>query len=258
MRKRYGTKIAFYYLCTSFFFCREVGLGKKAHHAFYEEVKKEVLKDYRDVIEKNCKAVSQLKPIGYDYKIWTCWWDGVDETTPQKVIDCFESLKRNNPGHELVVITKDNVKDYLDFPDYYYEKVEKGIITITHFTDIIRANLLYKYGGLWADASIYMTRPFPGYFNKSYFFTVRHGFYADYHVCKGLWFDSLLASGKGNPIYGLMKDVFETYWAKEDFLLCYLLIDAVTAIGYENNKQIKEMIDSVPENNSNILFFENH
>ena len=37
------------------------------------------------------------------------------------------------------------------------EKWEKGIITHTHMTDLLRLELLIKYGGMWIDATVLCT-----------------------------------------------------------------------------------------------------
>lgn len=42
-----------------------------------------------------------------------------------------------------------------------------------HFSDIVRENLLYKYGGIWMDATIYMTSPFPDTIYNYDYYTIK-------------------------------------------------------------------------------------
>lgn len=54
-------------------------------------------------------------------KIWICWWQGIDNA-PEIVKTCVESIKRNAGKYEVIVITDDNCKDYVQFPDWLEEK----------------------------------------------------------------------------------------------------------------------------------------
>jgi hypothetical protein len=38
------------------------------------------------------------------------------------------------------------------------EKYQKKIIDNTHFSDLLRLELLIKYGGTWIDASVLVTK----------------------------------------------------------------------------------------------------
>jgi hypothetical protein len=59
-----------------------------------------------------------------------------------------------------------------------------GKMTVTHFSDILRFNLLKNNGGLWLDATIFVNKPIPekyftpiftcsGFPDKDYFFVAR-------------------------------------------------------------------------------------
>lgn len=93
-----------------------------------------------------------------DGPIWVLWWQGL-ELAPVRVKACVDSIKRNAAGRDVIVITKDNVSEYTDLPDYAFRKLAEGEITLTHFSDILRFNLLKLHGGLWMDATLYVVRP---------------------------------------------------------------------------------------------------
>ena len=88
--------------------------------------------------------------------IWVFWWQGKDRM-PSLVEKCYQSVIRNKGRRHVILITKDNIKQYATIPDYIYEKVNNGEITLTHLSDILRFNLLNEYGGLWIDSTIYLT-----------------------------------------------------------------------------------------------------
>lgn len=86
-------------------------------------------------------------------KIWTYWDDEVIKN--KTVLLCIDSWKKYNPEYEVVVLNPKNLKDYLDL-DIENMKMNDGP---TRESDIIRINILQKYGGVWVDASILMTAP---------------------------------------------------------------------------------------------------
>ena len=92
--------------------------------------------------------------------IWVMWWQG-EQAAPELVRMCIDSIRRNANGAEVVVITKDNYRDYVDIPDYIIEKHRAGVISFAHLADITRMFLLAEYGGLWLDSTIYVSRAIP-------------------------------------------------------------------------------------------------
>ena len=88
--------------------------------------------------------------------IWILWLQGV-ENAPEIVKKCIKSIKYYNGDKKIVVLTKDNLFDYIKLPKYIIEKWRKGIISNTHFSDIVRIELLYDYGGIWMDATTFCT-----------------------------------------------------------------------------------------------------
>ena len=81
-------------------------------------------------------------------KIWS-YWDG-----PMPDINkmCFLSWKKQLLDWDIKILNKDTIKNYNIIKPNNYES-----LTSTTKSDIIRSNLLYIYGGVWMDASIYLT-----------------------------------------------------------------------------------------------------
>ena len=46
----------------------------------------------------------------------------------------------------LILTTEDNYKNWISFPSHIDEKIKTGVITRTHLSDLIRLELLEKYG----------------------------------------------------------------------------------------------------------------
>lgn len=186
---------------------------------------------------------------------WTCWWQGIDNA-PNIVKVCVNSHRKNLPKNvKYTIITEQNYKNYIDIPNYIIEKVNKGFITITTLSDIIRSCLLFKYGGMWIDSTVLIHKPleynifnfnimsctFPPSDKSSY-----SGF--------SLWF---MGGKSGYVLFRFLMEAFFYYYKNNDRIKYYLTIDYLI----ENAKTcfpiIKYDFDCIPPNNTNagLLFF---
>ena len=87
--------------------------------------------------------------------IWFCWLQGL-AAAPPIVKACYNSLKQLT-GYSLVVIDNTNWKEYVELPGYIVGKWEKGRIPAAMFSDLLRVELLIKYGGTWIDSTVLCT-----------------------------------------------------------------------------------------------------
>ena len=126
-------------------------VSQKHRLIYYMRLKKKYLK--KCTTERPWEA---LPKVANPNRIWFMWLQGLDEA-PDVVKQCYKSLKKNIPDKEIVVIDEKNVFDYIELPDYIMEKYKKGIIGKAHFSDLIRLELLIKYGGYWIDSTILCT-----------------------------------------------------------------------------------------------------
>lgn len=165
-------------------------------------------------------------------KIWTCWFQGLDEA-PIIVKKCVESVRINNPDKEVVVITANNLHDYVRFPEYIEEKWKRGIITHTHMTDLLRLELLIKYGGTWIDATVFCSSSnIPSYFFDSDLFF--------YQLLKpgrdgnGIYLSSWFISAKtNNKILMATQKLCYEYWKENDTMWDYFLLHDFLSIALE-------------------------
>lgn len=88
--------------------------------------------------------------------IWQFWANGESEM-PDIVKVCCASVKKNNPHRQVILLTDNNLGEYVHLPDFISKKYAEGKISVQHYSDIIRTYLLYKYGGTWVDATVYMS-----------------------------------------------------------------------------------------------------
>ena len=133
------------------------------------KTKQKLSKRYSFVLDNFDKNYDNNTMQTQSNKVWVCWFQGMDKA-PSLVRRCYDSLCEKLVDREIVLITEDNMFNYVSFPDYIVEKWRDGEITHTHMTDLLRLELLIKYGGTWIDATVLCTRDrkdIPDYFFDS-------------------------------------------------------------------------------------------
>lgn len=164
-------------------------------------------------------------------KIWICWFQGM-ENAPNLVKKCYQSVVENNPDKDVIVITSDNMESYVTFPEYIMEKWKKGVITHTHMTDLLRLELLIKYGGLWLDATVLCTGRAPSYFFDSdlfFFQNLKPGRDGDCQYISS-W---LIEAKTNNKILMATKILCYEYWKTNNSMWDYFLLHDFIAIVLE-------------------------
>ena len=101
--------------------------------------------------------------------IWQYWAQGYEEDKmPPLVRICLASVDKFATNYQIVRLSDANLSMYIDLPDWLMEK--KQHMPIAHFSDLLRCILLSVYGGLWLDASIFLTGELPKYLFQYDFF----------------------------------------------------------------------------------------
>lgn len=183
-----------------------------------------------------------------DYKIWIFWWQG-EESMPNLVRGCFQQVRNNN--NNTILITKENIRQYSDIPDYIFCRVDQGEISLTHLSDILRVSLLAKYGGIWLDSTCWISGSIPEVVKRMKLISPNTKnqpelpFWSDSRWCG--W-----CSGTNvvqNPLFVFTRDVFYTFYKTRSCIPFYLFIDYVYDYAYRKIPEVKAMIDEMPENN---------
>ena len=184
--------------------------------------------------------------------IWG-YWDNLSKM-PLVVKQCINSIILNNKNSKVHIISEENVNDFVKIAPIINKKYKQGIISKTHFSDIVRVSLLWKYGGVWVDATLYMIHPIPESVWNKQFFTVTPKLEEHYKVVShGRWAVFFMACQPENELMRLTLKIMVEYWKKYDFLFDYLWIDYFWAYFQKYSERIARMLSSVPTNNSHCL-----
>ena len=181
--------------------------------------------------------------------IWVCWWQGWDQA-PEIVKICIESIKRNAKNHIVTLITDDNYKEYVHIPSWVEEKRNKGIISKTHFADLLRLSLLAEHGGMWLDATFFCVSPeIEEYFSLPIWSVKRPG-YLHLSVASGNFANYSLACDYDHRwVFTTFRDFFLHYWQTNNSLIDYLTLDYLIVLAQGKDERIKKLIEAITPNN---------
>ena len=186
-----------------------------------------------------------------DRIIWQYWAQGY-ENVPPVVRKCLDSVERFSEGYTVIRLTDKNLSEYLDIPRFVQDKWAR--FSTAHFSDLLRLMLLKTYGGIWLDATVFLSGSIPEDIARAPFFVYRRdpkepnikywrNTYAYYFGwTKGFrvnMLNSVIVARKGDitisdmcdmlllwwrdhdnvPDYFFFQILFDTYPLKEDFPL---------------------------------------
>lgn len=212
------------------------------------KTKQHLAKKYGKVLKEfNAKWQENL-PHCERKTVWIFWWQG-EETMPPLVRKCFESVRVNLKNWEIVLLSEKNYQQYAEFPTYILEKLQKGI-TLTHFSDLLRLELLIKHGGLWLDATVLCTNgEIPKSILKSDLFVYR----AQKPGADGKattmssW---MMWAKSNNRILMATQAMLYAYWKKNNELNEYFLLHHFMTIAMdfykEDARKIPPFCNSIP------------
>lgn len=152
------------------------------------------------------KTALNDKPI-----IWQYWAQGMNyKGTPDLVKICLKSIEEHAENYTLIRISDETVEEYIHIPVWLREKTAK--MSKAHFSDLLRCILLSLYGGLWLDASVFLTGEIPQYIFKNNLFLYRRD---DSELDKKYW-ESTFAYYFGWQPDFLVRTLIGIMYAKKD------------------------------------------
>lgn len=137
--------------------------------------------------------------------IWSCWFQGED-SAPPVVRRCLASWATRNPGWELRVLDRSSFQQFVELPDLTGKPLSPASLS-----DLLRAHLLGRFGGIWVDATLYCNRPLADWLQsvcgQGFFAFARPG--PDRELAS--WF---LAAEPDNKLIGDWLNAARHYWVQ--------------------------------------------
>ena len=206
---------------------------KYLHKKYYSKKFTEYVCINRKGLYKNC--------------IWTAWLQG-EEDAPEVVRLTLASIRKNSNGHKVIVLTNDNINNYINIPLEIKSKYKTGIIGNAHFADVVRMMILSKYGGLWLDATMFIHKPIDNcafttsFFSLGYETNVKTRF-----ITNNKWRVYLIGGLPGSQFISQISKMLNSYWIENDICIDYFVFDYLIAVLYQNDKSFKSTVDSLPQ-----------
>ena len=241
----FGPRLTFYYIVYPRFG------GRKAIFRRHEEIKRYIKINFSSVLNKYKDAVYPESQSFDNRKIWVCWLQG-EANMPDIVRTCYNSVKANANGREVVLITNENVEKYISIPKFIKDKVNNGKMSRTHLADYIRISLLKNYGGLWIDATVLVTDKI-NIDCKLPFFSIKQKPDSIHFVSQYRWAVWILGCSPqiGKILFDCLENLFKDYLKKHSFFIDFFLFDYFLAVMYDEIPLVKQLVDNCPYNNPN-------
>ena len=160
--------------------------------------------------------------------LWFCWLQGMDNA-PEIVKACYNSWKKHLPEREVKVVDNNNWNVFVELPEYIVQKWNNGRIPSANFSDLLRLELLIKYGGTWMDATVLCTGnvKVKDYLDADLFLFQ----YTPKGTTEGIsisnWF---ITSCTNNEVLMAVRDMLFEYWKEYDCVLDYYMFHLFFAL----------------------------
>ena len=169
------------------------------------------------------------------HTIWRFWYQGKFDQ-PSIVKACAKSFEVNGYAKKTIFLDKNNIEDYVEIPNYIYDKKKNGKISNVNFSDILRCFLLAEYGGIWVDATIYLSDAIPDFIYQSPFFAFS---VTPLELCgRGTllcssWF---LYSHKNSFLMKALRDMMAEFWKYNETCYHHYYFHLLLRLVIERNK----------------------
>ena len=242
--RHYGPKLTFAYYLTQ--------QTKKQYYDF----SKELILNFALKLRKEAKidkSSDERKETTTEFPniIWTMWQQG-EAQMPETVRASMKTIKdfAERNGCEFILITDENLVDFIDIPTDIIEKYKRKELTAAHYSDIIRFSLLYQYGGIWMDATLFVSPYATVDMFKGDFFSLNHPpIHAD-EIERAIgdfkWSSFFLAGKKEKSYFKHIRDLYIYFIRKYPVFIHYLMLDYFILSEYELNDEFKDLVDELP------------
>lgn len=180
------------------------------------------------------------------FKIWTLWLQGENQAPPL-VKKCFAQMRIIYGEEQLVVLDEQTISQYVNLPNFILEKYHKGNISNAHYSDIIRTFLLCSYGGIWIDATCYLTDKLPEEIFNSKLCVFKTPQCYPGAIKASSWF---ILSEKNSVTMQLVKALLVAYWKNNNHIEDYLLFHIFFSIAVDYTKASRLEWSNMPYYNN--------
>lgn len=202
-----------------------------AQHRRVADICEALISEYR--VNPPAFTVTAKKDLGTDRVIWQYWAQGYEQV-PEVVRTCLDSVDRWAGEYKIIRLSDTNLSEYLAFPAFVQQK--RKVFSVAHFSDLLRLMLLKAYGGVWLDATVFLSGPIPAlYADQELFFFRRDPAEPHYKYWQNTYayyfgwargfrvnmLNSILFAKTGNPTITHWCNLLLRWWEAHDAMPDY-------------------------------------
>ena len=242
--RHYGPKLTFAYYLTQQSDSKYYYFSKKVILNFVLKLRKEAQIDKSSSIKK--EDTTEFPKI-----IWTMWQQGENQM-PETVKASVKTIKEfaERSGCEFHLLTDKNLEHFINIPKDITEKYKKKELSAAHYSDIIRFSILYQYGGIWMDATLFVSPYATVEMFEGEFFSLNHPPLntnkMERTICDYKWSGFFLAGQKGKKHFKHIRDLYIYYVRKYPIFIHYLMMDYFIISEYETNHEFRKLVNDLP------------
>lgn len=181
--------------------------------------------------------------------IWLCWFSGFD-TAPELVKSCQRTIQKKLSSYKVVLLTDENLHQYVELPDYIEKKRAAGVIPPAQYSDLVRIALICRYGGLWLDATVLCTdERFVEYIMEQPLFVFKEVLLVGREEQPTVASNWLIGGTSNQPILLMTQKLLHEYWRRErrlrNYFIFHLFFTMATEV-YERDWKNVPTFSNVP------------
>ena len=240
----YGPKLTFAYYLTQQSDSKYYDFPKKVILDFVLKLRKEAPID--ELSSEKKEGSAEFPKI-----IWTMWQQG-EAQMPETVKVSMKTIKdfAERNGCDFHLLTNENLEHFVTIPKDITEKYKKNELTAAHYSDIIRFSLLYQYGGIWMDATLFVSPYATVEMFEGDFFSLNHPPTNPEQMERTIgdfkWSGFFLAGQKGKSHFKHIRDLYIYYVREYPLFLHYLMMDYFILSEYDSNLEFRLLVDNLP------------
>lgn len=203
---------------------------------------------FEHAYNKISNKTKDLEEIENDGPIWIFWWQGIDNM-PEVVKYCFNSVKKNAGSRKVILVNKENYLKYSSLSPRIIKLFQGGKISTAHFSDVLRFNLLKNHGGLWLDATVFVSNKIGDSYFKGLYTCSGLDNPGNFFIANGRWCIFIFGGPKESLLFTYMCLFYENYFKHNDSVVDYFMTDY--ALNYAWKKNISKFKQYTEKNNNN-------
>ncbi len=177
--------------------------------------------------------------------IWQFWDNPSGRKTPEIVKSSLESVDKFKGNFDQKILNNATFAHYSDLPGYVLDKFKKGQIAYPHFSDLLRLNLLKNHGGIWLDATGYMTGFVPQYILEQGFFVFLTGHLT--HFPYSFMQNCFVRAKKGSFLCEAWYQMCVEYWKNETKAIDYFQHQLIFKTLISHQSKARKLFTQMPQ-----------